>query len=108
MSPRDVFGIVIRSFGLWMLYCGVVYGFSAIDVTVTEHDPWGFKPESYVFTSIWMTAGGVYLLRGAPFLLNLAYPVPKEAAGTNVEPGHVQSSDVLPSPATSGSESRLD
>lgn len=74
MSPRELFGLVLRSFGLLLLYNGISFGFSAVDVVVHDHDPWGFKPETYVLTTVWSSVLGFYLLRGAPLLLDFAYP----------------------------------
>lgn len=82
MSPRELFGLVLRSFGLLLLYHGIFLGFSAVDVAVHDHDPWGFKLETYVLNTVWSSALGFYLLRGAPIVLNLAYPVTEKEPDT--------------------------
>lgn len=85
MSPRELFGLVLRSFGLWLLYDGIAFGFGAFNVSVQKHDPWGYKPETYILSAIWESVLGFYLLHGAPLLLDVAYPLPAKDRETTTE-----------------------
>jgi hypothetical protein len=74
MKPSQVFGIVVRTFGLLFSLYGIwylVYGV-ATTLGLPEDQP-GYE-ESYYLSGIISLAAGLYLLRGAPFLMRFSYP----------------------------------
>jgi hypothetical protein len=73
MRPSDVFGIVVRVFGLtitlyslWSLVTNIVISLSMENVDAGT--VW------FVVTAIVGIAVGIYFLRGAPRLLRFSYP----------------------------------
>jgi hypothetical protein len=73
MRPSDVFGIVVRVFGLtltlyslWSLVTNIAISLSM--ESVDAGTVW------FVVTAIAGIAVGVYFLRGAPRLLHFSYP----------------------------------
>ena len=73
MEPRDIFGIIIRTFGLSLFIYAIwylVYGVATI-VGLPEDSP-GYLI-SYFITGGTYFVIGLYLLRGAPFLIRFAY-----------------------------------
>ena len=69
MTPRDVFGIVLRSTGL----LGLIYwAFIFVGALVTADG-------TLMVTSFIVSACAGYLLRGAPLLLEFAYPSSPES-----------------------------
>ncbi len=74
MEPRDIFGIIIRTFGLSLFIYAIwylVYGVATI-AGLPEDAP-GYLI-SYFITGGTYFVIGLYLLRGAPFLIRFAYP----------------------------------
>lgn len=67
MTPRDIFGIVVRTIGLLTLLSGV-YAFG-LGASVNADVPGIAVLGPFIV--------GVYLLRGAPHLLDVAYPPKK-------------------------------
>ncbi len=63
MTPRDVFGIVVRSAGLFVL---VSWIYTLLGAGVTGAYP--LLAQALVSFFV-----GVYLLRGAPLLMDMAY-----------------------------------
>ena len=73
MEPRDIFGIIIRTFGLSLFIYAIwylVYGVATI-AGLPEDAP-GYLI-SYFITGGTYFFIGLYLLRGAPFLIRFAY-----------------------------------
>ena len=62
MKPSELFGVVVRSLGLLLLV-------STLNVLLMAME----KP-GYLFIAIPMFAVGAWMLRGAPFLIEIAYP----------------------------------
>jgi hypothetical protein len=72
MRAPDVFGIVVRVFGLSM----TVYSLWALATTLSLLGVEGFDAPTLGFfvTEIVSIALGIYFLRGAPLLLRFSYP----------------------------------
>ena len=71
MRPSEVFGIVIRVFGLsmtvyslWSLASSIALSFSGVDVVSV----W------YVISAVAGLVLGIYFLKGAPLVLHFSYP----------------------------------
>lgn len=64
MTPRDIFGIVVRTAGL----LSVMWGLSALAVSATAYG------QGAAVAGLISVVVGLYLLRGAPHLLDYAYP----------------------------------
>jgi hypothetical protein len=85
MTPRECFGIAIRTIGILALFGSVMYLYSAIAILVLNGMPHTYPLVSYVGASAVALLVGLYFLRGAPSLINFAYPLPKASgsAGGN-------------------------
>jgi hypothetical protein len=72
MSARDIFGVVVRVFGLSM----TIYSLWALATTLSLLGVEGFDAPTawYFVTEIVSIALGIYFLRGAPVLLRFSYP----------------------------------
>jgi hypothetical protein len=77
MTPRDLFLLAIRILGLVFLY----HGLMALPTTLFGafaslfgRSPLGFFGMG--FMALWPLALAFWLIRGAPFVLRLAYPTP--------------------------------
>jgi hypothetical protein len=74
MKPSDMFGIVIRSFGLCLVLYAVwylVYGVATSCGLPEDAPGYGI---SYYISGIVSLVLGLYLLRGATLLIKFAYP----------------------------------
>jgi hypothetical protein len=74
MTPRDIFGIVVRLFGISLLFYAIwylVYGIATV-IGLPENEVGIMK--MYFLTGFTQLFLGFYLLRGAPGLTNIAYP----------------------------------
>jgi hypothetical protein len=69
MTPREVFGIVLRTFGL----IGLFYWLSTFAGAVATGD------KLLMMGSFLVSVLAGYLLRGAPVLLEFAYPSTRES-----------------------------
>ena len=69
MTPRDVFGIILRTIGLIGLF---YWSFMFISALATANG-------SLFFLSFVVSAVSGYLLKGAPILLEFSYPSSREA-----------------------------
>ncbi|MDE0896438.1 MAG: hypothetical protein OSB10_07620 [Planctomycetota bacterium] len=69
MTPRDVFGLVIRTFGL----LGLCLWFYLFIVALAMKNPPLF------FLSFIVSAAAGYMLKGAPLLLEFCYPSSRES-----------------------------
>jgi hypothetical protein len=72
MKPSDVFGIILRVFGLSM----TIYSFWSLLTTLSLLGVEGFDtPTVWFFISeIGGLLLGIYLLRGAPHVVHFSYP----------------------------------
>ena len=74
MKPREVFGLVVRLGGLYVLfYAGwyLVYGMSILVGVETESSD---EMLSYFFDGAIFAIVALYFLRGAPHLMRFCYP----------------------------------
>ena len=84
MKAKDIFGLVIRIFGIVFLYQGLNYVPSAINsiCPAFPHFLW-----RNIFPSVlmvgWPLAIGYWLIRGAPWLMRLAYGNSDRESGGN-------------------------
>jgi hypothetical protein len=78
MKPQDIFGIIVRTLGLSLLFYALWYlayglasvaGYEAGDASDLR---------AYFLTGGIQLFAGFYLLRGAPGLMNIAYPASRE------------------------------
>jgi len=75
MKPQDVFGIVVRSAGLWLFFFGGWYVVYALSVLVgVEKGSSTDEMEAYFFDGFIYLLIALYFLRGAPFLIRFCYP----------------------------------
>ena len=78
MTASDIFGIVVRTFGLSLLIYAIwylVYGIATI-AGLPEGAP-GYLVGYFLTGSVYLIIG-LYLLRGAPLLMKFAYPSKKD------------------------------
>jgi ABC-type antimicrobial peptide transport system permease subunit len=75
MTPRQTFGLAVRIIGLLVMLFGVLYFISWAVVLIDPHSRPGVSPAwHYFLNAVVELLIGVYLLRGAPFLVRIAYP----------------------------------
>ncbi|MGO8675735.1 MAG: hypothetical protein ACLQVX_07670 [Limisphaerales bacterium] len=74
MKPRDIFGLMVRFFGLICLYQGLD---KVPSVWATIYPQFPHVRFAVWFACLlmvgWPLAVGIWLVRGAPFLMRLAY-----------------------------------
>jgi len=85
MNSRDVFGIIIRTFGLCLVLYAVWFFFSAtvIHFNLTkagETEAFEFFAVGTLFLGV-----GLYLLRGAPEIMGFSYPEPQASENSEEE-----------------------
>ncbi len=73
MKPKDVFGLVIRIFGVVGVLLGCFYWLSIIFYLMGVH-PEGYTLYHYLAAGLMTMALGLYFLRGAPHIVRFAYP----------------------------------
>lgn len=79
MTPCDIFGIIVRTFGLSLVIYAIwylVYGIATM-AGLPEEAP-GYGVAFFISGGTYLTMGS-YLLRGAPGVIRFAYP--KQATG---------------------------
>jgi len=77
MTPRDCFGVVVRTIGLLVLLLGIYYAITAAYLLIASDYPRPHSPvTTYLFYGALMIAISLYLLRGASHLIRFCYPVP--------------------------------
>lgn len=79
MTPRDIFGIVVRTFGLSLFIYAIwylAYGVATV-AGLPEEGP-GYMIGYFITGGIYFIIG-LYLLRGAPFLIRFSYPTAKNS-----------------------------
>ena len=79
MNSRTVFGIIVRTLGLAALLCGLWSGAKFFLVV-----KWGMVFKYGLLLGIPYLAVSLYLLRGAPALMNFAYP-DNDGGGTDAQ-----------------------
>jgi hypothetical protein len=85
MSPRDCFGIAIRTIGALVLFASLMYLYSASAILFFYGMPHAYPLASYLGASAVAFIIGLYFLRGAPHLIRFAYPQakPSNNVGSN-------------------------
>ncbi len=79
MAPRDIFGIIVRTIGVLALTAGATYLISTLIVLLSPETPHKSPLTAYVLASgVWFLLS-IYLIRGAPHLVRLAYPEPPQS-----------------------------
>ncbi len=74
MRPAQVFGIIVRVFGLSLFIYSVwylVYGFATLLGLPEAHSGYGI---AYFISGVTFLVLSLYLLRGAPHILRFSYP----------------------------------
>jgi hypothetical protein len=81
MRPDQVFGVVVRAFGLLAWVSAVYFVFTAL-VLFADPDPRRTLPltSHYVAFAILLCCMGWFLLRRAPLVVAYAYRLPKDIA----------------------------
>ena len=74
MTPRDCFGIVVRSSGLFTLLLGLHYIEQGVFMILAPINEFREQQAFGVLYSVFIIAISLYLLRGAPRLMRFAYP----------------------------------
>jgi len=74
MTPRECFGIAIRTIGILLLFASVMYLYSALALLLFSGMPRNYPLVSYLGASAVVFIVGLYFLRGAPRLVRFAYP----------------------------------
>ena len=81
MTPKEIFGIIVRTLGLFFfiyaLY-NLLYGI-AFCAGILDRNP-DYKI-AYFVTGTFFFVIGLYLLRGAPLLIRFSYPPGKSTTG---------------------------
>jgi hypothetical protein len=83
MTPRECFGIAIRTIGILLLFASVMYLYSALALLLFSGMPRNYPLVSYLGASAVVFIVGIYFLRGAPRLVRFAYP--SESVSGNVD-----------------------
>ena len=81
MSPRDCFGIVVRSVGLLLLLFGLYSALSGLFLLLVSVYYQRVAPLSLFVCGVLATLVSLYLLRGAPALVRFCYPAEASASG---------------------------
>lgn len=84
MKPRDVFGLIIRIFGLATLILAFFYFYSSVEAGLRQDSQLASAAVYGRYGVIFMFLS-VYLLRGAPHVMRFAYPE-KESAFVVIQP----------------------
>jgi hypothetical protein len=74
MRPVDVFGIVVRVFGLSLFIYALWYLVYGISILLGLAEPTGGYRISYFISGITFLALSLYFLRGAPHIVRFSYP----------------------------------
>lgn len=73
MKPRQIFGIVVRTFGLCLTIYAAWYVLFAMAILAGIQNAYRDEVPGYLLTGIPAAIAGLYLLRGAPLLLDFSY-----------------------------------
>ena len=75
MKPRQAFGVVVRSVGLVLVLAAAQHFFNGLLLLVEPTLRSNVSPVSHLFLyGVVLLVIGWYLLRGAPYIVNFAYP----------------------------------
>lgn len=74
MTPKDCFGVVVRSVGLLVLLLGVYELLGSIYVLVTPSRHHNATSPVYIVYGVFFVALSLYFLCGAPGLMQFSYP----------------------------------
>jgi predicted Zn-ribbon and HTH transcriptional regulator len=74
MKPRDWFGVGIRLFGVWTLLMCLEDVRTIIDILIHVFNPTRTPLIAYIIHAIVDGMAGLYLLSGAQFICNIAFP----------------------------------
>jgi len=74
MTPRDWFGVIIRSVGLLNLTAGLYYCLTTAYVAIASKTGAHSPPTTYALYAVFFVLLSLYFLRGAPGLMNFSYP----------------------------------
>ena len=77
MTPAKIFGIILRTVGLFLLVYAIWYIEYGIAAILGMQTPPSYKIE-YFLTGILFLLIAIYFLRGGPGLLEFCYPTEKE------------------------------
>ena len=80
MTPRECFGIAVRTIGILVLFASVMYLYSASAVLLVHGMPHTYPLVSYLGACAVAFVVGLYFLRGAPHLVRFAYPQAKPSS----------------------------
>jgi len=83
MKPKDLFGIIVRTVGLLILLLSIIYTFYGFSIASRPPEKWRNSPSQYFILSAGLCATALYFLRGAPALVNFAYPQKKHSPNTD-------------------------
>lgn len=84
MKPRDWFALVIRIFGFLLFVTALAYLLSVVWMIITpSEDDAGVV--AYVVTGVVFGLMSLYFLRGAPQIVNFAYPKVRALENNNIE-----------------------
>ena len=85
MTPKHAFGVAVRVVGLVVLLAAVLYFISGVILLISPKYRPDVSPAWHYFLSgVIELITGLYLLRGAPFLVRFAYP--GENISTSINP----------------------
>jgi hypothetical protein len=74
MRPVDVFGIVVRVFGMSLFIYAFWYLIYGVSVVLGLSEEAGGYRISYFISGITFLVMALYLLRGAPHIVRFSYP----------------------------------
>ena len=75
MKPRDIFHIIIAAVGLILFFYGVLYLFDGVSFVLGLADPpLHYTPKWYAVRGGFEMVLGLFVMRGLPMFLDLAFP----------------------------------
>jgi len=78
MKPKDCFGIVVRTIGLFLILFSLFYFYGAVAASISPELGRGGTFSYYAGIGVIMLLVGLYMLRGASHLIQFAYGFDKE------------------------------
>jgi len=99
VSGKECFGVILRTAGLTLILLAS-YDVSASDfVALTPERHHSMGPRAAIVYGLLFAAAGLFLLRGASWLVKFSYPLQRESSlkpvGLDSEPEHLQSDKAL-------------
>ena len=75
MKPSQAFGVFVRCVGLILVLAAAQHFFTGLLLLVEPNSRSNVSPASHLFLyGVVLLVIGWYLLRGAPYIVNFAYP----------------------------------